>query len=91
VITAQGEEMTSNSEQTETAPASVATKPRATKKARVGKRGANVAPKKATSAKKARKSEKKGGSAREGSKAAAILDLLKRPGGATSVLSQKFA
>ena len=65
-------------------------KPRATKKARPGARRAHVAPakakagKKARPAKKAAKGAKKGGSARDGSKAAKILDLLKRPGGATA-------
>ena len=64
--------------------------PKATKGARAAKRGANVAPKKgkpgkkATPAKKAPKGEKKAGGARDGSKAATILELLKRPGGATS-------
>jgi len=85
--------MIANTEQTETAPASVAAEPKATKKARAAKRGAHVAPKKgkpgkkATPAKKAPKApkgEKKGGAARDGSKAAKILELLKRPGGATS-------
>jgi len=90
VITAKGENMIANTEQTETAPASVAAEPKATKTARVAKRGAHVAPKKgkpgkkATPAKKAPKSAKKGSSARDGSKAAKILELLKRPGGATS-------
>ena len=85
-------------EQIETAPASNSAEPKATKPARVGKKGADVAPKKgkpskkATSAKKApkaRKGEKKGDSARDGSKAATILELLKRPGGATSKELQK--
>ena len=85
-------------EQTETAPVSVAAEPKATKTARVAKKGAHVAPKKgkpgkkATPAKKApkaRKGEKKGGAARDGSKAAKILDLLKRPGGATAKELQK--
>jgi hypothetical protein len=85
--------MIANTEQTETSPASVAAEPKATKKATAGKRGANVAPKKGKPGKKAspakkapktRKSEKKGDSARNGSKAAMILELLKRPGGATS-------
>ena len=78
-----------NTEQTETAPASAAeTKP--AKTARAAKRGAHVAPKKgkpgkkASPAKKAPKGAKKPGPARDGSKAAKILDLLKRPGGATS-------
>ena len=85
--------MIANTEQTETAPASATAEPKATKTARVAKRGAHVAPKKgkpgkkATQAKKAPKApkgEQKGGAARDGSKAAKILDLLKRPGGATS-------
>lgn len=85
--------MIANPEQTETAAAITTTEPKATKKAPAAKRGANVAPKKgkpgkkATPAKKAptaRKSAKKADSAREGSKAATILELLKRPGGATS-------
>ena len=90
VITAKGENMIANTEQTETAPASVAAEPKATKTARAAKRGAHVAPKKgkpgkkATPAKKAPKGPKKGGPARDGSKAAKILELLKRPGGATS-------
>ena len=64
-------------------------KPKATKKARVGAQGAHVAPKKgkaakkASPAKKAPKGHKKAGAARDGSKAAKILDLLKRPEGAT--------
>ena len=63
--------------------------PKATKKARVAARRAHVAPKKAKSAKKtspakkAPKGHKKAGAARDGSKAAKILDLLKRPEGAT--------
>ena len=85
--------MIANTEQTETAPVSVAAEPRATKAARAAKRGAHVAPKKgkpgkkttpAKKAPKAPKGEKKGGAARDGSKAAKILELLKRPGGATS-------
>ena len=75
-------------EQNETAAAT--TEPKATRKARVGARRAHVAPKKAkpgkkaASAKKAPKSAKKRDAARAGSKTAKILDLLKRPGGATS-------
>ena len=85
--------MTSIAEQTETAPASVAAEPKATKKASAGARRAHVAPKRPKSGKKAspakkapkaRKAEKKGDSARDGSKTAKILELLKRPGGATS-------
>jgi hypothetical protein len=80
--------MISNAEATETAQAA-AEEPKATKKARVGKRGAHVAPskaksaKKATSAKKTPKGTKKASGARDGSKASAILDLLKRKDGAT--------
>jgi hypothetical protein len=65
-------------------------KPKAQKKARVGAQGAHVAPnkkgkagKKASPAKKAPKAAKKAGGARDGSKAATVLDLLKRPDGAT--------
>ena len=87
--------MTSITEQTETAlpGANAAAKP--TKKARVGARRANVAPKKpnagkkASPAKKAPKGAKKARGARDGSKAAKILDMLKRPGGATSKELQK--
>jgi len=87
--------MTSITEQTET-PQPVANAPaKPTKKARVGARRAHVAPKKAKSgkkaspAKKAPKGAKKAKGARDGSKAAKILDLLKRPGGATSEELQK--
>ena len=87
--------MIANTEQTETAPASVAAEPKATKTARAAKRGAHVAPKKgkpgkkATPAKKAPKGRAKREVAkpkvaRDSSKTAKILDLLKRPGGATS-------
>ena len=77
-------------EQAETAQTAenVAAKP--TKKATPGARRANVAPKKAKSGKKATPAKKtptgakKATGAREGSKAAKILDLLKRPGGATA-------
>ena len=66
-----------------------AEEPKGTKKARVGRHGAHVAPKKGKSAKKAKparkapKSTKKASPAREGSKSAKVLDLLKRPNGAT--------
>src|SRR5258706_16308502 len=92
-ITQKGKNMIANTKQTKTAPASVAAEPKATKTARVAKRGAHVAPKKSkpgkktTPAKKTPKApegEKKSSSARDGSKAAKILELLKRPGGATS-------
>ena len=63
-------------------------KPKANKKARVGAQGAHVAPKKgkaakkASPAKKAPKAAKEKGT-RDGSKAAQVLDLLKRPDGTT--------
>ncbi len=81
MITAEAEtaEVTATSEQ-----------PKGTKKAPVRAQRANVAPskaksaKKATHAKKAPKGPKKGtGAARDGSKSAKVLDLLKRPDGAT--------
>jgi Protein of unknown function (DUF3489) len=81
VITAKGDNMTT--EQTETAPET-----KAAKKANTGARRANVAPakpkagKKATPKKKALRSARN--DAREGSKTATILELLKRPGGATA-------
>src|SRR5580704_10349192 len=52
------------------------------KKARVAKRRAHVAPSKAKPARKATHARKPT-TARRGSKTAKILDLLKRPGGAT--------
>ena len=75
-----------------TAPAATA---EATKKAHAGARRANVASTKPKPAKegslgkKASKGTKKATGARDGSKAAKILDLLKRPGGATSKELQK--
>ena len=80
--------MTTIAEETETAQA--AEEPKATKKANAAKRAGNVAPKKAksgkkaTPAKKALKSAKKATGARDGSKTAAILEMLKQPGGATA-------
>jgi hypothetical protein len=74
---------------TEETGAAAASAPKATKKARVTRQRADVAPKKAKTAKKASpakkapKAAKKAGAARDGSKAAKILDLLKRPEGAT--------
>ena len=50
--------MTSNIEQTETAPATAPAEKKRTKKARGGARGANVAPKKAKSGKKASPAKK---------------------------------
>jgi hypothetical protein len=77
--------MISTAEQTETAPET-----KASKKAAAGARRANVAPakgkagKKAAPAKKAPKSAKKATGARDGSKTATILEMLKRPEGATA-------
>ena len=77
-------------EQTESAAATATTESKATKKANAGARRAHVAPKKgkaskkATPAKNAPKGAKKAKSSREGSKTATILELLKRPGGATA-------
>ena len=82
--------MTSITEETGTAQAATAVaQPKPAKKARVAPRSAHVAPKKAESGKKAKaakkapKGGKKAGAARDGSKAAKILELLKRPEGAT--------
>ena len=75
-------------EETGTAQAA-AEKPKARKKASAGQTRAHVraakgkAAKKASPAKKAPKATKKAGEARESSKAATVLDLLKRPDGAT--------
>jgi hypothetical protein len=72
-----------------TVQAAAAEKPKAGKKAGAGQKRAHVAAttgkagKKASPTKKAPKAAKKEGAARDGSKAAAILDLLKRPDGAT--------
>jgi len=80
---------TLTTEETGTATATATAQPKATKKARVAPRSAHVASKKskagkkAKAAKKAPKRGKKAGGAREGSKAAKILELLKRPEGAT--------
>jgi hypothetical protein len=89
---------TLNTEENGTAQATSAKEPKPGKKARVAPRRAHVAPKKAKAARKAKaakealkakpakkapKSAKKAGSARDGSKAAKIIDLLKRPNGAT--------
>src|SRR5512142_838418 len=82
--------MISTAEALETVLAPVAEATKATEKASVAKRARNVAPKKAKSgkkaspAKKAPRSAKKAAGARDGSKAAKVLDLLKRPGGATA-------
>ena len=82
--------MTSTAEEAGAATATAAgAQPKPTEKARVATRRAHVAPKKGKSGKKAgppRKAPKgaKGATgARDGSKAATILDLLKRKDGAT--------
>jgi hypothetical protein len=80
--TAKGENMIATAEET--------TEPKAKKGARRSAQSANVAPKKAkpekatTPAKKAPKAAKKAAGAREGSKTATILEMLKRTGGATA-------
>jgi hypothetical protein len=91
VITAEGEfkMTTSITEETGTAPARTAgEKAKATKKAAAGARRAKVAPAKAKTGKKATPKKKAPRSARndarEGSKTATILDMLKRPNGATA-------
>jgi len=75
--------MISTTEQTETAPET-----KATKKAARGARRANVSPAKGKAGKKASPKKKAPRSARndarEGSKTATILEMLKRPGGATA-------
>ena len=85
--------MMSIAEATETALAPAAEAPTTTQRATSAKRARNVAPKKAkagtkaTPAKKAPKAPsgaKKATGARDGSKAGKVLDLLKRPGGATA-------
>ena len=82
---------TSIAEETGTPQATVTgDQPKPNKKASVARRRAHVPPKKAKSAKKASstkkapKSQKKATSARDGSKTAKVLDLLKRPGGVTA-------
>jgi len=83
VITAQGEHMTSNTAQTETASAP-AEKTKPHKKGSTGARGANVASPKAKTgkrgslSKRAPKGRTKVTGARDGSKTAKILDLLRR-------------
>jgi len=81
---------TSNTETTETAQAPAAPEPKTTKPARVRARRAHAATKKAKTgkkanhAKKAPKGAKKAASVQDGSKTAKVLDLLKRPGGASA-------
>lgn len=94
VITAQGDNMT---EETTTAPATAkGDQPTATRKASVAQRARHDAPRKAKSGKKATrpkkapkgakkaKTAKQADGARPGIKTAKVLDLLRRPGGATA-------
>ena len=89
VITAEGEiKMTPNAEEIRTAQAGTTEK--ANRKAATGARRAHIAPpkaksgKKAKSAKKAPKALKKAAAACNESKTSKVLELLKRPGGATA-------
>jgi hypothetical protein len=90
VVTAQGELNMTTSTSEETGASQATASPKPAKKARSGARRAHVAPGKGKSARKAStrkktpKARKSAEVARDGSKAARILDLLKRPGGATS-------
>jgi hypothetical protein len=97
VITAEGEFKLRTTETENTAIQTAAERPKPATKAAAAPRKPRVAPSKAKSAKKATpakkaaktaKSAKKGGKAkpagvREGSKTEKVLDLLKRPGGAS--------
>lgn len=80
--------MTPIAEEIETAQS--AAEPKGTKKASRAKRARNVGPpktktaKKATPPKKTPKGAKKAAGARDGSKTATILEMLKRSGGATA-------
>jgi len=90
VITAKGEhKMIASTTEENGAAQATGDQPKPNKKARVAPRRAHVAPKKSKSAKKASpakkgpKGGKKAGAARDGSKTAKVLDLLKRRNGAT--------
>jgi len=82
--------MISTAEAMETALAPAAEAPKTAPSATSAKRARNIAPKKAKSGKKATppkkapKSARKAAGARDGSKASKVLDLLKRPDGATA-------
>ena len=79
----------STAEATSAAQATGSERPKPRKKARVAAKHGHVAPKRAKSAKKAHPGKKTStgaktaGAARDGSKAAKVLDLLKRPDGVT--------
>ena len=81
--------MNTTTEETATAQATGAEKAKPRKRAGTAPTRAHVAPKRAKSAKKgspgkkAPKAAKKEGAVRDGSKAASVLDLLKRPEGVT--------
>jgi hypothetical protein len=79
--------------ETDQATATATEKPEPPKKAHAGARSRHVAPSKGKSANKTTRAKKgakrakvpeKATGARQGSKTAAVLDLLKRPGGATT-------
>ena len=82
--------MTSNTEVSDMAEVPATQEQRPSKAARAGVRRAHVAPKKGKSGKKpsptkkALTSQKKASAARDGSKTAKVLDLLKRPEGVTA-------
>ena len=88
VTTAKGNYMTTLTNEARTAHVTEAERAKPNKKARVARTRAHVAPNRAKSAPKARASKKaptgrgKAGLARDGSKTAKVLDLLKRPEGA---------
>jgi len=91
-INRQGDgNMTTSTTENETAPATAAAveKPEVKKKARAGARKPHLAPakaksgKKATAAKQGTRASHKGASARQRTKTAQVLNMLKRPGGAT--------
>ena len=89
VTTAKGNYMTTSTTEDRTAHVTGAERAKPSKKARVARTRAHVAPNraklapKAKALKKAPNGTKKAGSAREGSKTAKVLDLLKRHEGAS--------
>src|ERR1700674_3163403 len=89
VITAKGDYMTTSTTEDRKAHVTGAERANPSKKARVARTRAHVAPNraklapKAKALKKAPNGAKKAGSARDGSKTARVLDLLKRPEGAS--------
>ena len=89
VTTAKGNYMTTSTTEDRTAHVTGAERAKPSKKARVARTRAHVAPNraklapKAKALKKAPNGAKKAGSARDGSKTAKVLDLLKRHEGAS--------